>query len=138
MSAQSDINGDSLTGVWNGVYSYPDDMEPGEFTATLLQFGQTVSGSIHEPDLWDCSDTGLLFAEVSGRREGSRIEFAKTYDGAGGWSHTVLYAGELSPDGLEIEGVWDIPGHVAGRFLMMRAGREAAQQELAATDAIER
>lgn len=139
MGEQGNISKDSVTGVWSGVYSYPRDLEPGEFTATLLDFGGTISGMIHEPDVWDHSEGGgLLYADVSGRRRGFHIEFAKSYIGVGDWAHTVHYAGTLSSDGLEIEGTWEIPGHWSGRFLMIRATREAAEARLAAADVVER
>lgn len=138
MSEQTYTIRDGLTGVWNGVYSYPEDLEPGEFTATLLQFGRSLSGTIHEPDVWDHSDGGLLYADVSGRCDGDRVEFAKSYIGVGDWAHTVHYAGTLTDDGLEIEGVWDIPGHWSGRFLMIRAGRDTAEARLVGAEAIER
>ena len=138
MSEQTHTSRDSLTGVWNGQFSYSDALQPGEFTATLLDFGGVLSGAIHEPDQWARAEGGLLYAEVSGRRVGSTVEFAKTYDGAGGWTHTVNYSGELSADGLEIEGGWDIPGEWSGRFLMIRAGRDRAGVELVAADTIAR
>lgn len=138
MGEQGNISRDTVTGVWNGVYSYPSDLEPGEFTATLLQFGEALSGTIHEPDVWDHSGGGLLYADVSGRCVSGQVEFAKSYIGVGDWAHTVHYAGELSDDGLEIEGTWSIPGHWSGRFLMIRAGRDTAEARLMAEAEIER
>ena len=64
---------------------------------------------------------------MEGRREGRRVEFVKRYDGAGGRSHAIADAGELSADGTEIEGRWTLPGVWSGWFLMIRSpGREAA------------
>lgn len=119
---------DSLTGVWNGLYTYPASLEPGAFTATLLQFGSTLSGTVHEPDLFGDTDAGLLYAEISGSKKDTAVEFAKTYDGTGGWEHTVFYAGVLSDDGLEIEGTWTIPEVWQGRFLMIRSGPEVTAE----------
>jgi hypothetical protein len=45
----------------------------------------------------------------------------KTYDGSGGWSHAVRYAGVLTDDHSEIEGTWTLPGGWSGRFLMVRS-----------------
>jgi len=128
MTKRTNDTNDSLTGVWNGLYMYPLALAPGAFTATLLDFGAVLSGTIHEPDVHGVTDAGLLYAEVSGRRAGARVEFAKTYDGAGDWTHTVHYRGDLSSDGQEIEGTWTIPGDWSGRFLMIRAGREVTAE----------
>ena len=117
----------SLTGVWDGRYAYPRLLDPVPFQAVLLEFGQGFTGSI-----WETCDVGpergrRLDATVEGRREGRRVEFVKRYDGAGGRSHAIAYAGELSADGTEIEGRWTIPGVWSGWFLMIRSpGREAA------------
>jgi hypothetical protein len=122
----------SLTGVWDGRYAYPRLLDPVPFQAVLLEFGQGFTGSI-----WETCDHGpersrRFDASVEGRREGRRVEFVKRYDGAGGRRHAVAYAGELSADGTEIEGVWTIPGVWSGWFLMIRSpGREAAVERKA-------
>jgi hypothetical protein len=38
----------SLTGVWDGRYSYPRGLSPVPFTAVILQTGPALSGTIHE------------------------------------------------------------------------------------------
>ncbi len=111
----------SVTGVWNGLFTYPDGVDPGHFVATLLEFGGSLSGTTHEPNLWNADIT--LFATLNGSRVEDSVRFVKTYDGSGGWSHAVDYEGRLSGDRSEIEGVWTIPGQWSGRFLMIRAGR---------------
>ena len=137
MTHPTTSNRDSLTGVWSGFFSYPGAFEPGQFTATLLDFGGVLSGTTHEPDAFGDSDEGVLYAEISGRRNGAAVEFAKTYDGSGDWDHTVRYEGELSPDGLEIEGTWSIPGAWSGTFLMIRGQREdTAERALMAAEEI--
>jgi hypothetical protein len=124
----------SLTGIWQGLYSYSDDNEGAPFVATLMDLGGTITGTTHEPCPNGTSPHGLAFAEVAGRREGQRVTFAKTYDGTGGLDHTVLYEGLLSSDGTEIEGTWTIPGEDTGRFMMIRGGgkKEGAALEMAA------
>lgn len=109
-----------LTGVWNGMYSYPALLDPVCFVATLIDAGVTFSGSIHET-----CDTGegvqaTLLALLSGSCAGHSVTFAKDYDGSGGWTHTVHYEGTLSSDGTEIEGRWHVPGAMSGKFLMIR------------------
>jgi len=42
----------NLTGVWQGLYSYPQALAPVAFTATLLDSGW-LSGSIHEIAIGD-------------------------------------------------------------------------------------
>jgi hypothetical protein len=67
-----------------------------------------------------------LFAVVSGRRRGFDVTFLKSYDGTGGYDHSVAYEGRLSPDGMEIEGRWSIWGSWSGTFLMIQAGGQRA------------
>lgn len=124
----------SLTGIWQGIYSYADGREDAPFVATLLDLGGAISGTTHEPCPLGASSSGLAFAEISGRREGAGVIFSKTYDGASGLDHTVLYEGSLSSDGVEIEGTWTIPGGSVGRFMMIRGGgrKEGAALEMAA------
>ena len=119
----SDEQPEHLTGVWQGLYMYPLALEPGAFTATLLDIVGAVSGSIHEMSNNDHGPQRQLNASVDGRRDGSSVHFVKQYDGAGGagWDHAVYYTGVLSADRCEIEGVWDIPGEWSGRFLMIRS-----------------
>jgi hypothetical protein len=122
----------NLTGVWDGRYVYPRGLEPVPFQAVLLEFGPRFTGSI-----WEICDTGpergrRLDAAVEGRCDGRRVAFVKRYDGAGGRSHAVAYAGELSPDGCEITGRWTITPAWSGWFLMIRPqAREAAVERKA-------
>lgn len=111
---------DNLTGVWSGLYMYPEALEPCGFTATLMDVGGDLSGSTHERDVWEQTEKGLLFALLVGFRDGDAVSFRKTYDGTGGWSHTVYYLGDLSADGQEIEGTWTVRDAWSGRFLMVR------------------
>jgi hypothetical protein len=48
MASKQD-NGRSLTGVWNGLYSYPHSLPPVSFTAILIESGASFSGTTHEP-----------------------------------------------------------------------------------------
>jgi hypothetical protein len=113
----------SLTGVWHGLYSYPLELEPGAFVATQNQSGAHVGGAVHETVAVFGGPPETLFAHVDGSREGSALSFTKTYDGSGGWDHSVFYQGLLSGEGDEIEGRWTVPGQWSGRFLMVRASR---------------
>jgi hypothetical protein len=120
---------ETLTGVWDGLYRYPAGIKTPEsaFTAVLLDGGGPLSGTIHETMKLGTHDIPAS-AFLEGRVAGSAVNFLKTYDGAGGQSHSVTYDGTLSADGHEIEGQWRIHadfGVMTGRFLMTRARRAA-------------
>ncbi len=86
------MNGDlakSLTGVWNGLYSYPALFEPVSFVATLIDAGASLSGTTHESCEVAPGDTQTLYAMLSGARAGQNVTFTKEYDGSGGWKHAV-------------------------------------------------
>jgi len=124
----------NLTGVWQGLYTYPDG-ESVAFVATLIDSGGTLSGSTHEPCARAVDASGTLYATLAGSRSGSAVEFRKTYDGAVPRFHTVDYAGTLNADATEVEGRWIIRGVWSGKFLMIRPARteesverKAAQQ----------
>lgn len=120
----------SLTGVWEGIYSYPVSWMPAVlFTATLIEAGRSLSGSVHE----QCSTSGatLLFS-VSGSRRSTTVGFVKTYLGTSNRYGTIIYEGTINDDATEIEGRWIIPRDWSGRFLMIRSGGQpqvAAESE---------
>jgi hypothetical protein len=112
---------DVLTGVWHGLYSYQAFLEPVYFVATLISSGQSFSGMTHEAAIGRMGTPLTLFAGLDGAIAGSSVTFLKTYDGSGGWSHTVNYDGTLSGDRTEIDGTWTVAGSWSGRFLMIRS-----------------
>jgi hypothetical protein len=117
----------SLTGVWQGLYSYPGQGEPVSFVATLIETGSFVCGTTHET----CSVTDAskqnLHAMISGVRHDASVTFTKSYDGTAGWKHKVEYDGALNSEASEVEGRWNIDGILAGRFMMIRnPGKEVA------------
>jgi hypothetical protein len=62
--------------------------------------------------------------------------FVKQYDGSGGWTHAVRYAGSIDGEGLEISGNWKVDW-VFGSFVMQRekfSGAELEEQEEAKTE----
>ena len=123
----SDSPAKSLTGVWQGLYSYSAVGEPTPFTATLIETGGGFGGSTHETCLVGRRRRATLCAFVDGRRRDQSISFNKTYDGANGWDHTVIYEGVMNAEGTEIEGRWRVTGQISGRFLMIRpAGKSVA------------
>jgi hypothetical protein len=99
------------------------------FTATLIEAGSSLSGSVHE----ECSMSGatLLFS-VNGSRHSTAVAFAKTYLGTSPYYGTIIYEGTVNDDATEIEGRWTIPRDWSGRFLMTRSGdqpRVTAERE---------
>jgi hypothetical protein len=119
---------DSLTDIWQGLYSYREGASPVHFIASLISAGDSFGGMTHETVKGSRGAPLTVFASIDGMRAGSVVSFRKDYDGTGGWSHTVAYDGVLSSDGTEIEGRWTLPAGFSGRFLMIRStglGEEA-------------
>ena len=123
-----DAQTQDLTGVWNGLYSYPDGRSV-TFVATLIESGRMLTGSTHEPCVGRNGPARTLFASLMGRRDGSAVSFRKTYEAAGPRFGTVNYEGRLNADATEIEGRWIIPGAGSGKFMMIRPLREALEEE---------
>lgn len=127
---------ENLTGVWHGLYNYDLAPAPVYFVATLMSGKGWISGTSHEAVNEIVGQALTLFATLEGSLDGAKVTFVKTYDGSGGWDHSVPYTGTLSPDATEIEGTWEIvePGHhpFTGRFLMIRSegASEAAVREV--------
>jgi hypothetical protein len=116
MTTRSPADARNLTGVWHGIYSYPNSNPPVSFVATLIETATMLSGTTHEGEAG-----GTLFATLVGRRHGSTVSFVKTYDGTNPDYRTVDYQGRLSGDATEIDGRWTILGVWSGKFLMIRA-----------------
>jgi hypothetical protein len=111
----------NLGGAWSGLYFYPGYGEPVTFVAILIDSGTRFSGSLHEYEGIISEKRILLYSTVQGQRDGTAASFVKTYDGTGGWTHSVAYEGSLNADATEIAGHWHHDGST-GTFLMTRAG----------------
>ena len=133
MAVVSRETGISLTGVWNGLFSYTHLLEPTSFVAILIEQGARFSGTTREPCIRGPALGGLLYATIEGHRDGAGVFFIKTYDGTGGWTHSVTYEGRLNSDGTEIEGRWTTSGW-SGKFLMLRPTEKDASAEGEATE----
>lgn len=127
MSGPKGAGGRKLTGVWQGLYSYPGQALDVPFTATLFETGSSLTGSIHEPCLVGGNPSESLNATLFGSRDGSSVSFLKTYDGSNPNYQTVQYLGSVNEDATEIDGRWIVPGDWSGRFLMMRSGNAPAE-----------
>lgn len=106
-----------VTGVWYGRYEAEQWDEKNGFIAVLEETGGAVSGVITERDTeWQVE---IRRALVSGAREGATLRFVKQYDGTGGHSHAIDYAGTIDGEGTEIGGRWTQKWS-SGRFVMER------------------
>lgn len=118
----------NLTGVWQGLFSYPRMYRAAGFTATLIEAGGHLTGSTTEIAVGGPRDGTAVSAFLSGRRIGSRVTFTKQYEGPEPPNHAVEYEGALAGDLMEIDGRWFIPGSWAGRFLMIRSGGRSVEE----------
>jgi hypothetical protein len=118
----------NLTGVWQGLYTYPNG-ESASFVATLIDSSGALSGSTHEPCARAVSASGTLYATLAGNRTGSAVAFHKIYEGKVPHYHAVDYAGTLNTDATEVEGRWVIRGVWSGKFLMIRPARKQESVE---------
>ena len=118
-----------LTGMWDGVYSYPAVPHAGPttpFLADITEVGGQISGTIIEPNEFR---HGTANATMIGLRVGNLVDFLKTYHGAGEeYDESVAYAGQLSDDGTLITGHWMMQ-EWSGPFQMVRQAEVKALAE---------
>jgi hypothetical protein len=118
---------ENLTGVWQGLYTYPAGGASVSFVATLIESGHTLSGATHEPRTHGTGLGETIYATLLGTRSGSAISFVKTYERSAGPGYgRVDYEGTLNGGRTEIEGRWNIPGAGSGKFLLIRSTGKAA------------
>jgi hypothetical protein len=111
------------SGVWTGYFGYEGTASTVQFQARFTASGAAFSGATIEPNTF--GDPGVLFltANISGAADAAgRVSFVKTYDGTGGQSHSVRYAGAYEPSGACISGTWTIDA-TAGPFKMCAVGK---------------
>ena len=121
----------ALTGIWNGLYSFPELMPPVCFVATLLETEAWVSGTTHET----VAEYGVLYAQLIGQRSGDLVSFNKTYQDAPPGYRLVSYSGTVNADATEISGFWIVPGAWSGTFVMTRpkGAEPAVEREILET-----
>jgi hypothetical protein len=129
MTEQGRAGERNLTGIWNGLYTYPNGRST-SFVATLIDAGGTLSGTTHEPSILHENTGATLFASLAGARRDSAVTFTKTYDQPDS-SHfsPIHYEGVLNGDGTEIEGRWTIVKVWSGKFLMIRSHGQKMKAE---------
>jgi hypothetical protein len=125
MSEQGKVN---LTGIWNGLYTYPQLGKSVSFVATLIETVSWLSGSTHEPCVFGDGVGSTLYASLLGSRRSRSVLFRKTYESASPDYSLVEYEGTLSGDGNEISGRWAISPGWSGSFLMIRSGGQSASR----------
>lgn len=132
MTEQGRASERNLTGIWNGLYTYPDGRST-SFVATLIEVGGTLTGTTHEPSTLGSNAGATLFASLAGARSDSAVMFIKTYDQPDSYHFSPInYEGVLNGDGTEIEGRWTIVKVWSGKFLMIRSpGQEMKAEQKA-------
>ena len=122
----------NLTGVWNGLYTYPNGRST-SFVANLIDSGGSLSGTTHEPGLLGAT----VFGSLVGSRNGGAVRFTKRYDRPGLLHRKpIVYDGSLNGDATEIEGRWTIQKVWSGKFMMVRSGGQAAKVERKAVEPV--
>lgn len=111
----------TLSGIWNGSYSYPDGRSSVPFT---FYFESNVCrGRSEEPNTFGNRSASKLYGNLQCATNtispGQSISIKKTYDGTGGVSHSLDYTGIVSADLRQISGQWVIGGS-RGPFIMRR------------------
>ena len=108
-----------LTGVWYGRYTADQDHQDNGFIALLEELHGAVTGTISEPDE---GSGGIRRASVRGARDGASLSFTKQYDGSGGWTHSVDYAGNIDADGTLVMGGWVVEGFTGAFDMAANSG----------------
>lgn len=112
--------GRTLTAAWKGVYLPDGSGTPNTFDANVRQDGARITGSMVEPNAFgDQTQALFLTSTIKGSVTGNRVSFVKTYDGAGGVSHSVNYEGQVDASGRRIRGTFSVQGG-SGVFEMAR------------------
>lgn len=127
VSSRGDSASNSLTGVWQGRYTYARHLGPVSFVATLIESGKAIHGTTHEPGAAVSANGAVAYALISGVRDGSHVTFTKHYEN--GHDKPIHYDGSLNSDATEIAGEWRIPGIANGAFIMIRSPGQTAKKK---------
>ncbi|GAA0458496.1 MULTISPECIES: hypothetical protein [Sphingomonas] len=124
-----------LSGVWLGIFNYPEDLPATSFRATLTDTGGRLGGTIEEIDAVILVGRHLTSA-LDGTRDGRAVRFTKFYAPVSEDYDVVEYRGTVNAEGDEITGHWQVHGAWGGSFIMTRPQAAPAQAEQ--SDAAER
>lgn len=95
-----------LTGKWIGKYYYEDGRKSVEFSGTVQQTGDNISGQFTEPR----TDFGPMLDKVTftfaGTMVNNHVLMVKTY--SYNTNHKVNYSGTYYPEERKIKGTWSI------------------------------
>ncbi len=121
----------NLTGTWQGQYSYGDrNKSPVPFSAMLNENEAWLEGIVEEIGTAGDARGLTISASIQGKRSGRSVTWIKIYHRAFRLYDSVQYKGEVSADGQEIEGRWQIGVSAFGRFMMIRqAGKAVARKK---------
>ena len=125
----------SLSGSWTGRFDYDNvaNGTPVSFDAVLIETGTTLRGEIVEPNTFRKEATDTLLAVLTGTRNGSSVQFVKTYTDFEDTDHPV-YEGQVNATATRITGRWHFRGQpgVKGTFLLARTAQAAARKKVSA------
>lgn len=112
--------GDGISGLWLGTYTYKDDSyKPSRFALVLKKEDLAFSGKVLENNSFGDETAAYLSADVMGALdEDGHIHFYHRYDGTGGQHHMVVYDGTLNEKKTVITGTWAISDDWSGTFSM--------------------
>ncbi len=129
--AKAEIN---LSGLWMGSFAYPGGVGPTTpFLARLEDQDGRFVGTIIEPDY--IAGGTELEADVVGNRQGTAVDFTKTYRSAGEPLEPIDYVGRLSGDGNSVTGVWSLQ-LMNGTFEMYREAVWEQEEEMEAAQVV--
>ncbi len=112
--------GDGVSGLWLGTYTYQDGTtKPTRFAAVLKKEELAFSGKVLENNSFGDGGAAYLSADVMGSLdEEGQVNFYHRYDGTGGQHHLVVYHGKLNEKKTVISGTWAISEEWSGTFSM--------------------
>lgn len=116
----------NLSGAWKGFFNYPRALPPTQFDAELRDQMGALTGETFEIGNGRRNNIQPMHALIEGRRNGDDVSFVKHYDDFKRARTPVRYSGTVNDDGTEIAGIWTIPGHWSGTFLMVRPKSQSA------------
>jgi hypothetical protein len=105
-----------LTGTWSGVYYYPSQYPPVDFSSVIIFEGSIFYGIVKEPKTFGNYNIPYIYSEIEGSiSQDNKISFTKK---SKYYTHTLFYTGQIDMNTRRISGKWSIPGSWSGKFNM--------------------